>query len=233
MIVKSKNRWICPIAMGIGIGLFCYFYGDPYLSKLCRSLSHPLRNYVKIVSLTLFPPFHITFWCAIYLTAKCRKKNDPFLAFSRQIFYLLLLSLRRLDLRQLDRAGGLARAKHRHHVRHRQRRELARQEVANLQRRHLLPEQQVELGAKLLRHRGTGGRAAASAAYRITSGSNLLRNATLTLEPRRGDQAALMALKAAGLNDAAVVALAQLVAFLSYQTRVVAGLRALAATHSR
>lgn len=93
MIVKSKNRWICPIAMGIGIGLFCYFYGDPYLSKLCRSLSHPLRNYVKIVSLTLFPPFHITFWCAIYLTAKCRKKNDPFLAFSRQIFYLLLLSL--------------------------------------------------------------------------------------------------------------------------------------------
>ena len=56
---------------------------------------------------------------------------------------------------------------------------------------------------------------------------------TLTLEPRRGDQAALMALKAAGLSDAAVVALAQLVAFLSYQTRVVAGLRALAATHTR
>ncbi len=52
--------------------------------------------------------------------------------------------------------------------------------------------------------------------------------ATLTLEPRRGDRAALLALKAAGLGDAAIVALAQLVAFLSYQTRVVAGLRALA-----
>jgi uncharacterized protein YciW len=50
---------------------------------------------------------------------------------------------------------------------------------------------------------------------------------TLTLDPRRGDQASLQALKAAGMSDAAVVALAQLVAFLSYQTRVVAGLRAL------
>jgi uncharacterized peroxidase-related enzyme len=49
---------------------------------------------------------------------------------------------------------------------------------------------------------------------------------TLTTEPRHGDRAALAALKAAGLNDAAIVALAQLVAFLAYQTRVVAGLRA-------
>ena len=53
---------------------------------------------------------------------------------------------------------------------------------------------------------------------------------TLTLDPRKGDQSSLQALKAAGLSDAAVVALAQLVAFLSYQTRVVAGLRALAAS---
>ena len=50
---------------------------------------------------------------------------------------------------------------------------------------------------------------------------------TLTTEPRRGDRAALQALKDAGMDDAAVVALAQLVAFLSYQTRVVAGLKAL------
>lgn len=50
---------------------------------------------------------------------------------------------------------------------------------------------------------------------------------TLTTEPRRGDRAALQALKDAGLDDAAIVALAQLVAFLSYQTRVVAGLKAL------
>jgi len=51
--------------------------------------------------------------------------------------------------------------------------------------------------------------------------------ALLTTDPRRGDRAALQALKDAGLGDAAIVALAQLVAFLSYQTRVVAGLRAL------
>jgi uncharacterized peroxidase-related enzyme len=46
----------------------------------------------------------------------------------------------------------------------------------------------------------------------------------LTTDPRRGDRAALHALRTAGLADAAIVALAQLVAFLSYQTRVVAGL---------
>lgn len=51
--------------------------------------------------------------------------------------------------------------------------------------------------------------------------------ATLTTDPRRGDRAALHALRAAGLDDAAIVALAQLVAFLSYQLRVVAGLQAL------
>ena len=51
--------------------------------------------------------------------------------------------------------------------------------------------------------------------------------ATLTSEPRRGDRAAVQALKDAGLDDAAIVALAQLVAFLSYQTRVVAGLKAM------
>jgi len=54
--------------------------------------------------------------------------------------------------------------------------------------------------------------------------------ATLTTDPRRGDRAAIQALKAAGLDDRAIVALAQLVAFLSYQTRVVAGLRALQAS---
>ena len=51
--------------------------------------------------------------------------------------------------------------------------------------------------------------------------------ALLTTEPRRGDRAALKALKHTGLDDAAIVALAQLVAFLSYQTRVVAGLKAM------
>ncbi len=50
----------------------------------------------------------------------------------------------------------------------------------------------------------------------------------LATDPRHGDRAAIESLKAAGLADVAIVALAQLVAFLSYQTRVVAGLKALA-----
>ena len=52
--------------------------------------------------------------------------------------------------------------------------------------------------------------------------------ALLTTDPKRGDRAALQALKSAGSSDAAIVALAQLVAFLSYQMRVVAGLKAMA-----
>ena len=71
-----------------------------------------------------------------------------------------------------------------------------------------------------------GGAAAASPAVPA-----MLRfAATLTTDPRRGDRAALALLKAAGLGDAAIVALAQLVAFLSYQLRVVAGLRAMRAS---
>jgi len=55
--------------------------------------------------------------------------------------------------------------------------------------------------------------------------------ATLTTDPRRGDRAAIETLRHAGLGDAAIVALAQLVAFLAYQLRVVAGLRALRDAH--
>ena len=55
--------------------------------------------------------------------------------------------------------------------------------------------------------------------------------AALTTDPRRGDQPAIEALRRAGLSDPAIVALAQLVAFLSYQLRVVAGLKALRAFH--
>jgi uncharacterized protein YciW len=54
--------------------------------------------------------------------------------------------------------------------------------------------------------------------------------ARLTTDPRLSDRAAIAALKSAGLDDAAIVALAQLVAFLSYQQRVVAGLKALRAS---
>jgi len=54
--------------------------------------------------------------------------------------------------------------------------------------------------------------------------------AALTTDPRRGDRAALEPLRRAGLADPAIVALAQLVAFVSYQLRVVAGLRAMRAS---
>ena len=52
---------------------------------------------------------------------------------------------------------------------------------------------------------------------------------TLIENPIEGDQAALHQLTAAGLTTPAVVALAQLIAFLSYQLRVVAGLEAMQA----
>ncbi|CAN5678302.1 hypothetical protein BH11PSE7_BH11PSE7_37360 [soil metagenome] len=47
--------------------------------------------------------------------------------------------------------------------------------------------------------------------------------------PLDGDRAAVQALVDAGLTTPAIVALGQLIAFLSYQVRVVAGLQALAA----
>lgn len=47
--------------------------------------------------------------------------------------------------------------------------------------------------------------------------------------PIEGDRAAVQALVDAGLTTPAIVALAQLIAFLSYQVRVVAGLKAMAA----
>ena len=56
--------------------------------------------------------------------------------------------------------------------------------------------------------------------------------AALTTDPRRGDRAAIEPLRRAGLGDAAIVALAQLVAFCSYQLRVVAGLQAMRASGS-
>ncbi len=52
---------------------------------------------------------------------------------------------------------------------------------------------------------------------------------TLALRPVEGDKAALLRLPAAGLTPPEVVALAQLIAFVAYQVRVVAGLQALAA----
>ncbi|GAB7531558.1 hypothetical protein PS3A_39700 [Pseudomonas sp. 3A(2025)] len=53
---------------------------------------------------------------------------------------------------------------------------------------------------------------------------------TLILAPREGDRAALDGLLAAGLSPLDVVTLGQLIAFISYQVRLVAGLAALQAT---
>jgi uncharacterized peroxidase-related enzyme len=52
---------------------------------------------------------------------------------------------------------------------------------------------------------------------------------TLATRPVDGDKALLLSLPAAGLSPPEVITLAQLVAYVAYQVRVVAGLRALAA----
>jgi CMD domain protein len=56
---------------------------------------------------------------------------------------------------------------------------------------------------------------------------------TLILTPVEGDKAALQALSAAGISTQAVVTLAQLIAFLSYQIRLVSSLAALQAAQQR
>lgn len=50
---------------------------------------------------------------------------------------------------------------------------------------------------------------------------------TLTTDPVKADKQALLRLRDAGLTTPEVVTLAQLIAFVSYQARVVAGLRAM------
>lgn len=52
----------------------------------------------------------------------------------------------------------------------------------------------------------------------------------LTTEPRDATQADIAALKSAGLTPAGIVALSQTIAFITYQVRLVAGLRALGST---
>jgi CMD domain protein len=58
----------------------------------------------------------------------------------------------------------------------------------------------------------------------------LVHTGSLVSQPAAAGQPALAALKAAGLTTPAIVALSQLVAFVTYQVRVVAALRALEAT---
>ncbi len=61
----------------------------------------------------------------------------------------------------------------------------------------------------------------------------LIFTRTLILTPVEGDKAALLSLPAAGISTAEVVSLAQLIAFLSYQIRLVCGLAALQAAQQR
>ena len=55
----------------------------------------------------------------------------------------------------------------------------------------------------------------------------------LTTDPVKADKAALLHLKESGLSTPEIVTLAQLIAFISYQTRVVAGLRAMQQAEAR
>src|SRR5690606_29427614 len=57
--------------------------------------------------------------------------------------------------------------------------------------------------------------------------------AKLILKPIEGDQAAAQALQAAGIATPDIITLAQLIAFLSYQIRLVAGLQAMKALESQ
>ena len=56
---------------------------------------------------------------------------------------------------------------------------------------------------------------------------------TLVLNPVAGDKAALQSLPAAGISTPAVVSTAQLIAFLSYQIRLVSGLAAMQAAQQK
>ena len=60
----------------------------------------------------------------------------------------------------------------------------------------------------------------------------LIFTAALITDPVKADKHALLALKASGLTTPQITALSQLIAFVSYQVRVYAGLHALKALHS-
>lgn len=61
----------------------------------------------------------------------------------------------------------------------------------------------------------------------------LVFTGTLIEKPLEGDQAAVQALQTAGVSTPDIVMLAQLIAFLSYQTRLAAGLQAMKALEAQ
>lgn len=63
----------------------------------------------------------------------------------------------------------------------------------------------------------------------VRLGAMLSFTRLLVLDPKSGDQQALLRLQQAGLSTPSIVALAQLIGYLSYQIRLVAGLQAMKA----
>jgi uncharacterized protein YciW len=61
----------------------------------------------------------------------------------------------------------------------------------------------------------------------------LIFTAALITDPVKADKQALLALQASGLTTPQITALSQLVAFVSYQVRVYAGLQALKALNTQ
>lgn len=86
-------RHVKRVLYAAGFLLFLFFYIDPHICKLCTKIPHSYRYYLKAASSTLSPPLHLLGWFIIYLFASWRAKSSRFFFFSRQIFYLMILSL--------------------------------------------------------------------------------------------------------------------------------------------
>ena len=84
----------------------------------------------------------------------------------------------------------------------------------------------------LLRGRVAGEHGASAVVFSLLLVPMLGFTAKLIARPIEGDRAAVDALVRVGLTTPAIVALGQLIAFLSYQVRLVAGLQAMAAAGS-
>jgi CMD domain protein len=91
----------------------------------------------------------------------------------------------------------------------------------------LASKEAIDVSAKALAEAGANGDLSSVTDPRLQAILRFTR--TLILSPIDGDKAALQALPAAGISTPAVVTLSQLIAFLSYQIRLVAGLAAMQA----
>ena len=109
------------------------------------------------------------------------------------------------------------------------------EQTAHAYRELLLSHQaDVEATGRLLdaiaQHRSKAVGIAATVAADPRLAAILAHTEVLVTQPVAAGRSALVALQAAGLTTGAIVALSQLVAFVTYQVRVVAALRAMEAT---